>query len=269
MAVQRRDALGHRRDGHGHGLHVFEYESHRHRRLTLLAHGHVGSPAVPPPAPPFAPAAVVCDLDGLLVDSEPAWEVAERRLVEAGYGRPWDPAVRLELLGRGPAEASRILAAHLQTTDVAEVDRRLLETAIRQFRGGVPVRPGARDLLTGLRGRMPVGVATNSQRALAELALSSTGLDALVDVVVCVEDVAAPKPAPDVYLRACALLGADPSQSVGFEDSPVGARAARAAGLWVVGCPSVPEPPIEAADVVVGSLEEFDVRWLLEAVSRR
>lgn len=220
---------------------------------------------MPPPRPPFAPAAVVFDLDGLLVDSEPAWEAAERRLVEADYGRPWDPAIRVELLGSGPADAARILAAHLGVDDVRAVDRRLLQSAVREFRRGVPVRPGARQLLEALRDRVPVGVATNSRRVVAELALSGTGLDALVDQVVCVEDVVSPKPAPDVYLRACALLGADPSESIGLEDSPVGARAARAAGLWVIGCPSVPEPAIDAAHVIVASLEEIDARLVLQA----
>ncbi len=218
---------------------------------------------MPPPRPPFAPAAVVFDLDGLLVDSEPAWETAERRLVEGDYGRSWEPAIRVELLGRGPADAARILAAHLGVSDVREVDRRLLQSAVRAFRRGVPARSGALKLLEALHNRVAVGVATNSRRVLAELALSATGLDALVDVVVCVEDVVDPKPAPDVYLRACASLGADPSRSIGLEDSPVGARAARAAGLWVIGCPSVPEPGIDAAHVIVRSLEAVDAQVLL------
>lgn len=213
-------------------------------------------------APPFRPEAVVFDLDGLLVDSEGRWGEAERAVV-AAYGRPWDEAVRTELLGRGPADAAAALAAHLGVDDVAEVQRRLFAEAGAAFDRGIPVRPGARELVTALHGRMPIAVATNNVRLLAERALRSAGLAPLLGTVVAVEDVALPKPAPDPYATACRRLGADPARSVGVEDSPVGMRAARAAGLWVIGCPSFPDQPTVDADVVVGSLVEIDPELLL------
>lgn len=212
-------------------------------------------------APPFAPVAVVFDLDGLLVDTEDLWELAERRVV-AGYGVEWDPAVRPQLLGRGPDETSAILAAFVGAGDVREVDRRLLGAAVEEFRGGVVARPGAARLVEALAGRLPVAVATNSRRVLAELALTASGLLEHVEAVVCLEDVRAAKPAPDPYLTACRALRADPSRSVAFEDSPVGSRSARAAGLWVVGCPSLPTSVLDA-DVLVGSLEDVDPAALL------
>ncbi|MBA2317294.1 MAG: HAD family phosphatase [Euzebyales bacterium] len=226
--------------------------------------------ALPTPSTPvrlqpgFRPEAVVFDLDGLLVDSEDAWGRAERAVVE-GLGCPWDPAVRTLLLGRGPADAAAVLAEFLDLHDPDEIGRRLLAAAEAEFRRGVPLLPGAGRLVAGLRGRLPLGVATNSLRRLAELAIASVALEGVFDAIVCADDVERPKPAPDLYTTACALLGADPARSVAFEDSPVGMRAARAAGLWVVGCPSFPGQPTDAAHAVIGSLREVDPGELLAA----
>lgn len=206
---------------------------------------------------PFPPDAVVFDLDGVLVDSEAAWGRAERRVVEES-GRPWDPSVRTLLLGKGPLEAAQVLANHLGVGDVREMDRRFLQAAVSEFRRGISPLPGSMRLLEGFQGRLKQGVATNSRRVLADLSLTSAGLASLVDVLVCVEDVPRPKPFPDSYLRACELLGADPARSVCVEDSPVGAAAAKAAGMWVIGCPSFTGALPEAADVVVSSLEDLD-----------
>lgn len=212
--------------------------------------------------PPFRPQAVIFDLDGLLVDSEGRWGEAEQEVVES-FGRPWDPAVRTQLLGKGPTEAAMALSLHLGGVDPEEVDRRLLDAALAAFDRGIPLQPGAAALVGGLHGRVPMGVATNSRRVLAERALRACGLDALVDTVVCVEDVPLPKPAPAPYATACARLGVEPTRSVALEDSPVGMRSARAAGLWVIACPSFPDQPVTDADAVVASLTEVQVDALL------
>lgn len=215
-------------------------------------------------APPFTPLAVVFDLDGLLVDSEGLWARAERAVVES-YGATWDPQVQRLMLGRGPAAAAAVLARFLGVSDAGEVDRRLLAAAVEQFRAGVPPRPGSAALVDALRGSLPLGVATNSRRVLAELALDSAGLAPAMDAVVCAEDVTRPKPAPDPYARACRMLAAPPGRTVAFEDSPVGVRSARAAGLWVVGCPSLPDTPLDAAQALVASLHDVDSALLLDA----
>lgn len=203
------------------------------------------------------------DLDGLLVDSEDAWGVAERRVVE-GYGKPWDPEVRTAMLGTGAMEGATVLAEYLGVPDPREVARRLLTAAVAEFQHGIAARRGARDLVEALRERgVPVGVATNARRVLAELSLTGSGLGALADTVVCAEDVARPKPAPDPYLAACAALGAEPGRCVGLEDSPVGVAAIKAAGLYAVGCPSMPGVTLAAADAEVASLADIDVDALL------
>lgn len=207
--------------------------------------------------------AVVFDLDGLLVDSEDAWGVAERRVVE-DYGKPWDEGVRALLLGRGPQEAATVLAEFLGADDPREVSRRMLTAAVAEFQRGIAARPGARELVEALRERgVPLGVATNSRRVIAELSLTISGLGVLADTAVCAEDVARPKPAPDPYLAACATLGEAPASCVGLEDSPVGVASAKAAGLYVVGCPSFPDTPLTDADAEVASLTDIGIDELL------
>jgi HAD superfamily hydrolase (TIGR01509 family) len=100
---------------------------------------------------------------------------------------------------------------------------------------GVPLRPGARAVLAAIA--LPKAIVTSSTRAEAALKLRLTGLDALVDTVVALEDVAAPKPAPDPYLLAARLLGVDPARCLVFEDSETGAEAAWHAGCTVVHVP--------------------------------
>lgn len=221
-----------------------------------------------PPSPPFAPKAVVFDMDGLLVDSEVLWGRAERRVVE-GYGRAWEPEVQQLLLGSGPADAAALLARHLGVADADEVDRRLLAASVEEFRAGVPLRPGAGPLVAALRGRLPLAIASNSRRVLVDLALSSAGLCGVMDAVVSAEDVARPKPAPDPYAGACALLGVDPAAAVAFEDSPTGVVSARAAGCWVIGCPSLPGTRLDGAHATVAALTEVDAPALLRGAVRR
>lgn len=228
--------------------------------------------------PPFVPEAVVFDCDGVLLDSEGAWHRAEQAVL-AALGVGDDDRVHALLLGQGPAEAARLLAQHLgDGHHPEELGHRLAEAAAAEFARGVPTRPGARELLAVVASRVPVAVATNSRRALAAPALQGAGLLEAVHVLVCAEDVAAPKPAPDPYLVACQRLGARPERTVALEDSPVGVAAAKAAGLWVVACPLPAagggQPPVspadraavtELADACVDDLAAIRVEELLDA----
>ena len=119
-------------------------------------------------------------------------------------------------------------------------------------------RPGAPELVEALAGRRRLGVASNSPRKWVESVLESAGLADRFEVVVTSEDVAEPKPAPDVYLRAAELLGSPASEAVALEDSPPGAAAARAAGMYVIAVPYFPDLPLEA-DLVVDSLADDSV----------
>jgi beta-phosphoglucomutase-like phosphatase (HAD superfamily) len=107
-------------------------------------------------------------------------------------------------------------------------------------------------------------VASNAPRRHLLTGLRRVGVEDGFDVTLGVEDVAAPKPAPDLYLRACELLGVDPQRSVAIEDSPPGVAAARAAGMFVIGVPSVPETVLEA-DLSFESLADPEVPAAIEA----
>ena len=119
--------------------------------------------------------------------------------------------------------------------------------------------PGARELVTALCGRRPIGVASNSPRELLRTALDRGGFGDDFDAVIGADEVERPKPAPDLYLRACELLGVRPSEAAALEDSVTGSAAARAAGLFVIGVPSLPGVELEA-DLVADSLCD-DAVW--------
>lgn len=195
--------------------------------------------------------AVAFDCDGLLVDTETCWSIAEGQ-VFARHGMELTPALKAKLIGttieytvahmvelfERPGTEAMLLAEITDT--VAEI---IAEQAVAM--------PGAVELVTAVAGRVPVVVVSNSERRLVELALSKAGLSQQLPLIVAAEDVSHGKPAPDPYLRACELLEVSPSQVVAFEDSLVGVNAAKAAGLTVVGVPTVAQvgfvPDLELA----------------------
>jgi HAD superfamily hydrolase (TIGR01509 family) len=201
---------------------------------------------------------VVFDNDGLLLDTEEAWTRAETALF-ARHGRTFKIEHKRELIGTSPVTSAAKLEVILQMPGrgAALMDE-LHELVMEETLAGVPPRPGALELLEAVRAAgKPVGVASNSSRAFVERVLSGAELlDGHFDVVVTSEDVEHPKPAPDLYLAACAALGADPERSAALEDSATGVAAAHAAGMYVVAVPYFPDLPIEGASLTVESLAD-------------
>jgi HAD superfamily hydrolase (TIGR01509 family) len=202
--------------------------------------------------------AVVFDNDGLLLDTEEAWTRAETALF-ARLGRTFTIKHKRELIGTSPVTSAAKLEVILQMPGrgAALMDE-LHELVMEETLAGVPPRAGALELLEAVRAAgKPVGVASNSSRAFVERVLSGAGLlDGHFDVVVTSEDVEHPKPAPDLYLAACAALGADPERSAALEDSATGVAAAHAAGMYVVAVPYFPDLPIDGASLTVESLAD-------------
>jgi HAD superfamily hydrolase (TIGR01509 family) len=204
----------------------------------------------------------VFDCDGLLLDTEGLWTRAETALF-AQHGLPFGPAEKAELLGTSTETSGRILGRLLgRPGDALELGRVLDELVSHELRDGVEPRPGALELVEALIGRRRLGVASNSTQRWVERVLDAAGFTEVFEVVVTAEDVAAPKPAPDVYLRAAELLGSPAADTIALEDSPPGAAAARAAGAYVIGVPYLPGQALEA-DLVVESLTDEAVATAL------
>jgi HAD superfamily hydrolase (TIGR01509 family) len=139
-----------------------------------------------------------------------------------------------------------------------EVLEELIALSWPEVVNGANPMPGAEELVKELHGNFPIGVASNSPGGMVREALAKSGLGGAFDVVLGSDDVASPKPAPDLYRTACERRAAEPKFSVALEDSPPGVAAARAAGMYVIGVPS--EPGVELdADLVVESLEDPSV----------
>jgi HAD superfamily hydrolase (TIGR01509 family) len=197
----------------------------------------------------------VFDCDGLLLDTEVCWTRGEAALF-ASYGASFDASAKQALLGTSRETAARVLERLLdQPGRGFALSDELLGIVSEEIARGAAPMPGARELVAAIDGRVPVAVASNSPRFLVHAALTGAGFGDAFDVVLGGDEVSEPKPAPDIYLRACELLGRPPTRSIALEDSPVGVAAARAAGLYVVGVPSLPGLDLDA-DLVAQSLAD-------------
>jgi HAD superfamily hydrolase (TIGR01509 family) len=209
------------------------------------------------------PAAVVFDCDGLLVETESRWTIAEQALL-AAYGGTWSDELKLRMLGTGLSRSAVMLAeaAGRPASDAPAVGAELLQRfGATLDEHGVEPMPGAAELIALLRGRVRMAVASNTLAPLVAQALRLSGLQTeAFEFVVCAGGPLAEKPQPDVYRESCRLLSVDPGAAVAFEDSQTGVAAARAAGMTVVGVPSLGVHL--DADVVVASLLEVDGRTL-------
>ena len=230
-----------------------------------------GSGGAPPRA---ALRAVLFDMDGLLVASEPLWFVVEREVAER-LGAPWGEADQEALIGGSLERTVSWLLAKAGgqagtggqvPAGRADVARWLVEGMARLVLArGLPLQPGAARLLAALEAvGVPCALVTASSRTIMDAVLKVTGLS--FGVTVCGEDVQRGKPDPEPYLRAAALLGVPPSGCVVLEDSPTGIVAARAAGCAVIAVPSVPVPPGPGL-LTVGSLEDVGIDLLERVVT--
>jgi HAD superfamily hydrolase (TIGR01509 family) len=202
------------------------------------------------------PDAVIFDNDGLLLDTESVWTRAEEDLFER-RGRRFTAANKLELVGTSATIASGILERRLgEPGRGAELIEELNELVVAELEHGVEAMIGAGELLDRLRRRgTPIGLVSNSPLHFVRRSLEIVGFIDRFDVVISAHEVAAPKPAPDPYLEACRRLGVEPGPAVvALEDSPTGVAAARAAGLTVIGVPSLEGIELAEAHSIAESL---------------
>jgi HAD superfamily hydrolase (TIGR01509 family) len=214
-------------------------------------------------------AAIVFDLDNVLIDSEELWAEAREGITRENGGR-WRQTAQQEMMGMSSPEWSRWLHEELGVQMEPEaISRAVVERLESVYREHLRLMPGAREAVERVGEFWPLGVASSANKPLIELALELSGLQPHFRAVVSSEEVPRGKPAPDVYLEAARRLGKEATSCAAVEDSTNGLLAARAADMTVVAVPDQRYPPspeaLAVADLTLESLEQLDPSSLQNA----
>ncbi|GAA4569404.1 HAD family phosphatase [Micromonospora coerulea] len=198
--------------------------------------------------------AVIFDLDGVIVDSEPVWEEVRRAYV-AAHGGTWQPDTQRRLMGMSTGEWAGYLSGELGVDRSAEqVATEVVAEMTRRYAERVPLIDDADAVVRRMAARWPLGLASSSPTRLIAAALAATGLADAFGATLSTEETARGKPAPDVWLAVAARLGVDPARCVAIEDSSNGVRSAAAAGMRVVAIPHGSYPLDEDARALAALL---------------
>lgn len=206
-------------------------------------------------------AAVIFDMDGVLVDTEQVWDEVREQLV-ADWGGRYTPGAQRAMMGMSSREWSRYLHDEVGlAASPEEINDEVVRRMLERYRQELPLVDGAVEAVERLATAFPLAVASSSNRPLIDAVLASAGIATCFAATVSSEEVGRGKPSPDVYLEAARRLGPDPGACAAIEDSASGIRAAHAAGMRVLAYPNAHYPPeagaLALADVVLGSLDEL------------
>ena len=206
-------------------------------------------------------AAVVFDMDGVIVDTEQVWDEVREQLV-ADWGGRYSSAAQRAMMGMSSGEWSRYMHDDLGLSQTPEeINGEVVLRMLHRYRAELPLVEGAVDAVRGLSGSFPLAVASSSNRPLIDAVLDTAGIAGCFAATVSSEEVARGKPSPDVYLEAARRLDVDPGLCVAVEDSANGIRAAATAGMRVIAYPNRHYPPDAAAlalaPIVIDSLAEL------------
>jgi HAD superfamily hydrolase (TIGR01509 family) len=205
---------------------------------------------------------IIFDLDGVLFETEQVWNDVRHDFAVA-HGGHWGPEDQPMVMGANSME----WAAHMREHNGVRLSEQEIYDGIigglrARYAEHLPLIAGAGEAVRRLAESHRLGVASSSPREVIEYVLQLAGLLGCFATIVSSDEVGRGKPAPDVYLEACARLGVTPGGAVAVEDSANGLRAARSAGLIVVAIPNAIYPPapeaVALADAVLGSIEELD-----------
>jgi HAD superfamily hydrolase (TIGR01509 family) len=213
---------------------------------------------------------VLFDMDGTLVDSEKVWEIALHELAERAGGR-LSPKARHAMIGSSMANSMRILREDLGQPDRPEAPdvQWLTDRVFELFAEGLVWRPGAMELLHAVRfAGLPTALVTSTGRRLVEVALKTLGAENF-DAVVVGDEVRMPKPDPEPYRTAAALLGVPIEECVAIEDSPTGVASALASGATVLAVPAELELPATDGVHLRSSLVGVDPDYLAQLLVSR
>jgi HAD superfamily hydrolase (TIGR01509 family) len=206
-------------------------------------------------------AAVVFDLDGVIVDSEQVWDEVRESYARERGGSYSEQATR-DMMGMSSLEWSRYMAEALGVPgSPEEINAAVVERMLERYGASPPLIPGAVAAVHRIGERWPLAIASSSNPELIEVVLRTAGLADSIRVAVSSQEVARGKPAPDVYVEAARRLDVEPTRCAAVEDSHNGILSAKAAGMRVIALPNPHFPPaddaLEHADVVVRSLDEL------------
>jgi HAD superfamily hydrolase (TIGR01509 family) len=219
------------------------------------------------------PAAVIFDLDGVLMDSEQRWNGAKEELVRESGGR-WRDEAPSVMMGMSSPEWSAYLRDSLGVPmDVDAISRDVVRRMEEGYRRSLPLLPGAAEAVRALADRWPLGLASSSNREVIDLVLELAGFGDAFRMTVSSEEVERGKPAPDVYLETARRLGVEAGGCVAIEDSSNGLRSAHAAGMAVIAVPNPHYPPapdaLALANVSVGGAGEITPELVERAAGQR
>jgi HAD superfamily hydrolase (TIGR01509 family) len=208
-------------------------------------------------------AAIVFDLDGVIVDSEQVWDEVREQYARERGGAYSERSTR-DMMGMSSPEWSRYMAEVVGVPGTPEeINAAIVGRMLARYGEAPPLIPGAVDAVRRIAARWPLAIASSSNPELIEVVVRAAGLGDVFEIAVSSQEVARGKPAPDVYLEAARRLGVDPAACGAVEDSHNGIRSAKAAGMFVVAVPNPHFPPddeaMAAADVVLGSIDELQV----------
>lgn len=209
--------------------------------------------------------AVICDMDGVLTDSEPAFHTAVNDILSR-YGKSVGLDEYRQFIGMAtPAMWTRMIALKGLPATLDEILDAYEQPLMARLREPRPPLPGAPELIYELkRGGVPVGLCTASYRRWLDAILASAGLSGRFDAIVAGDDIAVPKPDPEPYAKSAERLGMRPEECIVVEDSMNGLTSALRSGACVVQlrATSTAADPVPGVALVIERLDEFPLEWL-------
>jgi HAD superfamily hydrolase (TIGR01509 family) len=214
--------------------------------------------------------AVLFDMDGVIIDSEPLWSDAEKQLL-ARRNLAYSPSLKTAMMGRDARGAVGYLMEHYSLAErLGELIEERNQLIAELFKEHLKAIPGAVDLVRSvIAAGIMTGLVSSSPKPLVELALEKLGTTGLFDLTLSGDQVVRGKPAPDIYITAAEKLGVKPEYCVVIEDAPHGVAAAKDAGMCCLAIStSVSVVELAMADKVVSGFEEVDLQLLLDLMQR-
>lgn len=213
--------------------------------------------------------AVIFDMDGLLIDSEPVWEEVELEIFTR-VGVPLTPAMTRQTMGLRSDEVVKYWHNKYPWRTPAQktVDEELIAAMVHLLSVRDVARPGVNHVVTAIeRLGLPMAIASSSPLKLIKAAIHKLGIDHKLQVIQSAEHEPYGKPHPGVYITTAEKLGIHPEFCLAFEDSPNGVLAAKAAKMKCIAVPDEKmrsSPMFVIADAILDSLNDFRPSLLQE-----